>query len=191
FPYTTLFRSAAGKGLFVAIDQTLRVTPLISFSRILTSTNGVDWQERYDSGDHTLKSVGYANGMFVAVGNEIVTSSDGIHWTNRPAVFNDTLVASAFGNGYYVAVGGGAIVISPTDESTRPFLSAPAVSSKGAFQFTISGNIEQPIGIQASHNLMDWVTIMTVPAVSQPSSLLDTSATNLPYRFYRAIIPPP
>jgi hypothetical protein len=185
---------AAGKGLFVAIDQTLRLTPLlnISRSRILTSTNGVDWQERYDSGDdQTLNSVGYANGMFVAVGNEIVTSSDGIHWTNRPAVFNATLVASAFGNGYYVAVGAGAIVISPTDESTRPFLSAPAVSSNGAFQFTISGNIEQSIGVQASSNLIDWVTIMTVPAVSQPSSLLDTSATNLPYRFYRAIIPPP
>jgi hypothetical protein len=65
-------------------------------------------------------------------------------------------------------------------------LSAPAVSSNGAFQFTISGTVEQSIGVQASSNLIDWVTIMTVPAASQPSSLLDTSATNLPYRFYRA-----
>jgi hypothetical protein len=183
---------AAGKGLFVAIDQTLRGQfPRLNFSSILTSTNGVDWQERYASGDQKLNSVGYANGMFVAVGDEIVTSSDGINWTNRPAVFNDTLTALAFGNSYYVAVGqGGGIVISPMVEPSRPFLSAPTFSSNGAFQFTISGNIEQPIGIQASRNLMDWVTIMTVPAASQPSSLLDRASTNLSYRFYRAVTPP-
>jgi len=174
---------AAGKGLFVAIDQ----RP--GSSRILTSTNGVDWQQRYSSGG--LNSVGYANGTFVAVGDKIVTSSDGIHWTNRPAVFNDTLVALAFGNSYYVAVGlDGAIVISAIYEPPRSLLSAPTVSSNGAFQFTISGNIEQPIDVQASINLIDWLTIMTVPAASQPSSLLDMSATNLSYRFYRALTQP-
>jgi len=182
---------AAGKGLFVALDQ----NP--GFSRLLTSTNGVDWQQRYATGGpnsagYGLNSVGYANGTFVAVGDKIVTSSDGILWTNRPAVFNDTLVALAFGSGNYVALGqNGAIVISPIDESLRPFLSAPTLSSNGTFQFTISGNVEQPSGVQASSNLIDWVTIMTVPAASQPLSVLDMSSTNLSYRFYRAITQPP
>src|SRR5882672_8158068 len=88
---TALWGVAYGGGQWVAVGE---------LGTILTSPDGVTWTKR-NSGfpDRWLVDVGYANGLWVAVGGTapisesnglILTSSDGITWT--PRITNTTRI---------------------------------------------------------------------------------------------------
>jgi len=63
------------------------------------------WHLRYTSPLCTLCGVTYANGTFVAVGDDIVTSPEGRTWTSRNPGITGTLSGVTYGNGIFVAVG--------------------------------------------------------------------------------------
>jgi hypothetical protein len=183
---------AFGKGVFVAVDpsQTRDYN-----SRIFTSTNGLEWQLRFSTEwPEAYHTVNYVNGVFIAGGEgRIATSLDGLTWTRRPALFNksawyDAVVGVAFGNDIFVALGAtGEIHISPISL----FLEAGKHLPNAPFHFDVSGGLSQGVSVQASSNLKDWTTIMTLPTPSSSSPLLDATATNFSSRFYRAMSPSP
>ena len=93
-----------GDGKFVALSA--QDTP-----RIMTSTDGINWESRTSSVGTGWYSVTYGNGLFVAVAEvgvtRVITSPDGITWTNRttPAGnFDPAWIDVAYGNGTFVAV---------------------------------------------------------------------------------------
>jgi hypothetical protein len=67
--------------------------------------------------------VGFLNGLFYALGNEIQRSPDGTNWSQVSAGYLPPLTSGAYGNGTYVAVGnGGTIAFSPNGQNwTRLF----------------------------------------------------------------------
>lgn len=63
-------------------------------------------------------------------------------------------------------------------------------SPNGQAQFTVTGGNQRPYLIQASTNLTAWASISTNTAAAGLINFFDTSASNYPIRFYRAIVAP-
>jgi hypothetical protein len=78
---------------------------------IVTSEDGVTWEERANPKNFNLLGVCWGGGLFVAVGAQdgtdayIVTSEDGVTWEERANSYTGTLNDVTFGGGVYVAVG--------------------------------------------------------------------------------------
>jgi hypothetical protein len=81
----------------------------------------------------------------------------------------------------HARVGGapGAIILSPI-----------YINPNGQVDFFLPSEAERSSLIQASTNLVDWTTLATKVANDVVLSYGDNSATNFPYRFYRAIPAP-
>ncbi|HEY3278094.1 MAG TPA: YCF48-related protein [Syntrophorhabdaceae bacterium] len=109
------------------------------YGNIFTSTNGNTWSESRLTTTYLnapyIESIGFGNGLFVAVGDRdedssvpvVFTSPDGIAWTQRsdviasPApvpVSNQDLLGVTYGNGAYVAVGTAGTIVSSPDGTT-------------------------------------------------------------------------
>jgi hypothetical protein len=84
---------------------------------LLSSPNGVAWQLEDSGTTNTLSAVTFANGLFIAAGDQgtVLTSNDGQSWIDRTsAATAQDLYGVGFGGGVYVAVGDkGAIITSP------------------------------------------------------------------------------
>ena len=63
-----------------------------------------------------------------------------------------------------------------------PAALASAARSGGRFSFTVTGDAGQPYVVQASTNLLDWVSLQTNTA---PFLFMDTNAAGFDQRFYR------
>ena len=66
----------------------------------------------------TIRSIVYANGVYVAVGYssttpKILTSPDGITWTQQTSPINSRLFDVTYANGLFFAVGDGGVITSP------------------------------------------------------------------------------
>ena len=70
---------------------------------------------------------------------------------------------------------------------TAATLAAPA-GSAGQFSFTVSGDAGQQYVVQASTNMLDWVSLQTNAA---PFLFTDNDAAGFNQRFYRAFYLPP
>ncbi len=86
-------------GLFVAVGN--------SGDRVITSTDGINWDVRTPPVSAGWYGVTYGNGLYVvtASGGEIITSPDGITWTQRTAPAGGAWLDVAYGNGTFVAGG--------------------------------------------------------------------------------------
>lgn len=112
-PSANLAAISYGNGRFVAYADSL--------NRILTSTNGSDW-EVHPAPYPNFRTLSFGNGAFMAgfdfvsgQPQRIYSSADGVAWTLRlvaPADDVTYINALEFGNGKYVAVGS-AIWVSP------------------------------------------------------------------------------
>ena len=103
-------------GMFVAVG---------SFSKIVTSTDGITWTKRLTASiNYSYRSITYANGMFVAVGyspntsGAVITSTDGITWTKQTSPAKTHFYSIVYANGMFVAVGNSGAVITSTDGIT-------------------------------------------------------------------------
>jgi hypothetical protein len=74
-----------------------------------------------------------------------------------------------------------------TQAGSRPqaVISGQTMMSNGAFQFQFSGIFGQTYALQASTNLVDWVTITNVLVNETPMLGIDPNARNYSLRFYR------
>jgi hypothetical protein len=66
-----------------------------------------------------------------------------------------------------------------------PWLGDLQCLTNGGFQFGIYGNANHPYTLQISSNLLDWQTLASFTVTNSPSYFTDSSATNVPNRFYR------
>jgi hypothetical protein len=66
-------------------------------------------------------------------------------------------------------------------------LSEPIGLGDGRFQFTLIAEAGHNYDIQATTNLVDWVTISTVPNPTGTITVTDNNAPLYRYRFYRAV----
>ena len=91
--------SPSSNGLFVTVGDN---------GIILTSSDGVTWDNRISVTTNNLYGVTYGNSTFVTVGDNgtILTSSDGTTWTNKRTSSGTTknLYGVTYGNGLFVTV---------------------------------------------------------------------------------------
>jgi len=67
---------------------------------------------------------------------------------------------------------------------SAPNLTAFSYTQAGGFQFAVTNSPGQTVIIQASTNLVNWIPVYTNV---EPFTYVNTDATNLPMRFYRAV----
>lgn len=125
--------------------------------------NASNWTQVVSGTTENLQGVHYANGLFIATGenNVLLTSSDGASWTARTSNAGGWLLDAAYGNGTYVAVGLGSRVVTSSDGITwtRQTNSLPSQSVNlyrvafGNGQFVAVG---QNGVIWGSPNGVDW-----------------------------------
>ncbi len=142
---------------------------------IQTSTNAQDWVKQSSgledsTGTNFLRRIVYAQGKYVAVGNNsgtsnaiIVTSSNVLNWSSVEGVAARALEGIAHGNGRYVAVGcdslltNGVLLTSPDAKqwTAQNVNSCPALHAVafGDGQFVAAGDKGT---LLTSSNSLDW-----------------------------------
>lgn len=94
YPKTVVF----GGGRFVVLAQGEAGAALVSL-------DGNRWETQFNPILDGMRSIGYGNGLFIAVGDRIATSPDGFAWTLEEGIQGANLNAATGGNGIWVAVG--------------------------------------------------------------------------------------
>ena len=139
-----------------------------------------------------VSSVGYFNNIYVAVGGggTIMTSPDGLTWISRnSATYGHSLTGIAYGNHTLVAVGSGNVTLQSGVIEGIPLVLGPGrLLSGGTALVSINGLVGQSCSIQASTNLLDWLTITNVMFTNTSGHFTDPSASDLRQRFYRAVV---
>ena len=79
------------------------------------------------------------------------------------------------------------ITFPPTPPTVT--LSGPAKPAGGPFRFNVNGVAGQNYEIRASTNLLDWLALTNLIATNNSFQIIDSTATNYPRRFYRAVQP--
>ncbi len=106
---------------------------------------------------------------------------------------NDTLAALDFG--YYEAmvqalVGTAAHLAHPIGRGVpeQPVLGPVVLLSNGSVQVTFTGLAGRTYSIQASTDLMNWLTITNVTLSSTPGQFVDSAAPHFAQRFYHLVV---
>jgi hypothetical protein len=116
------------------------------------------------------------------------------HYTDCVDVKNVTsaqIAISSSGATYYFAATAYDKLGNESDSSNEAVYTAPAPAtltnlsnSTGQFSFMISGNPGSKYAVQASTNLIDWLSVQTNTA---PFTFVDTNAAGFGQRFYRTV----
>jgi uncharacterized repeat protein (TIGR01451 family) len=80
-----------------------------------------------------------------------------------------------------------AYAVAEVGPVSAPVMSGTVYGSGGVFQFDVSGSAGASYIVQTSTNLVDWLPAYTNIS---PYTFTDTSTTNHPSRFYRAVVGP-
>jgi hypothetical protein len=72
--------------------------------------------------------------------------------------------------------------------TTQPELGSVALGPSGNFTFTFGSSLGANLVVEASTNLLDWVTLTNVVNPSGPVLIADPNAARFPHRFYRTRI---
>lgn len=140
-------------------------SPVVGPTTLETSSDGVNWSYQGDG----------------------VRTSEGWQWLGVTVPSGAVMRTRGF-------IGGGesfwhAESILPTSLPIAPqILTAPGSMNLSAtgFSFLVNGNLGHLAVIEASTNLTQWAAIQTNRLLPPPTFFNDSSATNLPRRFYRA-----
>jgi hypothetical protein len=128
-------------------------------------------------------SVILTNGYVPTNGSQVTLMNYGLH---NGKFANLQAPALPAGLEWQLNYGTTSLVLEAITTPTQ--ISSPMMLSNGAFQFTFSGPPGNSYLIQASSNLVNWVTLQTNGAFSGTATFTDTAATNFGYRFYRGVI---
>jgi hypothetical protein len=172
---------------------------------ILTSPDGVTWTTSSPGAGNYFDSIIYANGRFVATGTRdgprqgppdlrvstISDSADGLNWSERSSHTDCVYLFSiAYGKNRFVALGYyGTTVQSSVVPSGQPAMGPVVLLSSGGLQLTVIGLAGQTYPIEASTNLMDWLTITNITLTDTTGQIIDPLAQQFGQRFYRAVLP--
>ena len=113
-----------------------------------------------------------------------------------PGTYEEWTVAGFDADGNVSGWAPGIFVVNPAPKpaalSQPGLLSGLAPAGGGGFQFTVQASAVQTTLIQATTNLADpasWVTIATNPPGSNVFNFTDTNASQFPARYYRVVSP--
>jgi hypothetical protein len=188
FSMTTVGLSgvAAGNGKFVAVGPGV----------IMTSSDGTNWLTQTSSQFAYLTKVAFGGGFFVAVASPwsfstlhpestILISNDGVHWTKKRSRTSRRLSTVAFGNGAFVIGGDNSLILQ-----SDPIINL-SLSMTGLPQLWIDGPVHHDYRIEYSDSPSAsglWSPLTNITVSVSPTSLTDSTASNRPMRFYRAIL---
>lgn len=164
------------------------------FGLVIWSPDGTNWGSKPFSlfaYYQAMRSVAYANGNYVVVGDQgtVITSPDGITW-NTPtyAADNDFYgVVPAFGG--FTAVGKDGVVLQSSESIVPPKLGPIELLARGAALVTVTAAAGQTNSIQASTDLVNWLTFTNLVLTNVVGQFVDPSAPGFPRRFYRTVAP--
>jgi hypothetical protein len=173
---------AFGKGLFVAVGRGVN---LVSF--IAHSADGRNWKVVNDV-FVGVKSVAYADGVFVAAGvGQIATSTDGIHWRKRDPGHDFAIFGITYGQNTFVSIVGG----------TQIWQSDPVVvlglNRSSPTELSITGPVGKSCQVDATEDLgatNGWATVASFVLTNSPATWIDSDSTDKSQRFYRAVLQP-
>ncbi len=204
---------AVGTNYFVAVssvDTTGNESPLSAAIQVTTTAGapmpptsvtvrfGVDgtnilmWALSEDDGYNDRDVVHYEIWRAVLPGGSYVKAGE---VAAGGGVFSDTKVVIQAGQ--YVSyaitsVASGGASSPPTSAMSLvspPFFNAAAVLPDGSVQLRVTGIAGLSYTVQASTNLLDWTPVTTLVNTDGTMTVVDMAATNLNYRFYRAVSP--
>lgn len=135
----------------------------------------------------------FANGAFVAAADNgvMITSTNGIDWVPQQTPASKELFGVAYGNGSYVFVGdNGTILQASSNNASNPVLTGTYLPLEG-IQLSVQGEVGQTYRIQTSNALapVSWHDLYVFTNTGQATSFVDSAATNVSQRFYRAVSP--
>lgn len=149
------------------------------------------------SGSYTLSTAGSSFDTLLGVyrGSALDTLTAVAANDNAPGTLSSRVrFEAAAGETYHLAVDGsgeavGNIVLALTaNPPTR--LGSLQRGTDGGVTFQITGEVGRTNVIEASTNLADWVPLRAVFNAGGTLPFTDLTATNLPQRFYRAVLAP-
>jgi uncharacterized repeat protein (TIGR03803 family) len=109
------------------------------------------------------------------------TSQSPSHVYASAGTFQPSLVAT---NSLGVTVSGsGPAITAALSIALR--LSSTGLTTNGGFQLSVYGQIGQAYTLQASTNLVNWVSILGFTCTNSPMYVVDPAARNFSHRFYR------
>ena len=192
-PTNPLYSIAYNNGQFVAVGGTLNPFPYppggAYISKIVTSTNGVNWIDRQpgEQGD-ILSCVTYGNGHFIAGGSSgtIETSVDGSIWIQRQTNVDDWLSGIAYGNGQFVAVGDAGSIIKSVGAN---YVGIMRDIDTNLMSLLIRGPSGRDYTIQSSSDLIHWDALTKIANSPFNEIILDRLPADSERLFYRAVSP--
>jgi hypothetical protein len=167
---------AFGNGAFAALSGT----------SVFTSTNGSNWVEHVIPTTNRIDQIHWAEGLFFALGDQgaLFTSTDAAVWQKRDSGVTDTLASVTFALDSFFVVGSNGLILR-SDPQPRLIVSGPG-------QLWLSGAPGQTCAVEMRDSLSYhdvWHSLVTITLTNSPTSYTDTTATNLPGRFYRLQAP--
>lgn len=183
----TLVDVAYGNGTYVAVG--LQGT-------ILRSGDATNWIPCASPTTNRLLSIAFGAGVFLAAGSpasEVVSSSDGVVWQLHHTDIPDGVSryfgvgALTFGAGRFVGIIGRTSIYR--SGSVQIELSGRYRADWNGFEVTTRGGLERPYTLQGSTNLADWTDVLVFTNSRPTNIFLDTSASQTPHRFFRAVAP--
>jgi hypothetical protein len=126
-------------------------------------------------------------------GNTLFDQTDipAIGWTNMQFIVTATETNTVLEFGFRKDPGYfGLDDISVSEISGPPILlSSAGFSTNGEFQLCVYGQIGRAYTLQASTNLMNWVSLFDFTCTNSPMNVVDPVPQNFSQRFYRVLMP--
>jgi hypothetical protein len=155
---------------------------------ILHSTNGHAWTSQVSPMTNTLFCVRHLANRFIAVGvsGAILSSPDGIAWQSHPSPVAESLhdIIQAQ-NRLWVVGAAGTALISKRD--VFPVIETLSWNPDLGAEIRLPANLGRSLRVQCSSDLVSWQDVQTFESSNTNQLFLDSSATNQPSRFYRAV----
>lgn len=120
------------------------------------------------------------DGSSISTGTNSHTLSQSVLWSEVKGI--QLLFVDTPGNRY--------ISYWSRASATPPTLSAATYMGSGQFSFLLDGSPGQNYAIEASSNLLNWVSLFTTNSQSGDIQIKQTNAANVTPRYYRAVIAP-
>jgi len=182
---------AAGNGKFCIVGY--------PSGRTLLSADAINWTQSPATNvppPFTLGPLTFAGGYFVALANtlnsNLMVSTNGQDWEVHGFGTNFLANAIAFGNNTFVAVGNGSVIVQ-SDILTGQSPNQPSLAMGQVPSLTITGEPGRDYRIEYTDDLPDtnsFQTLATIHLESSQTTWVDTTATNVLKRFYRAAVVP-
>jgi hypothetical protein len=128
--------------------------------------------------------------MFVAsaTNGRVYSSTEGAEWVRHDTVASAPLRSLIFANGRFTAVGNYETILESGYSSSAFLRVRPPVTVEG-FEFSVGAEPGRVYLLQASSDLIHWTDLLSFSNAQELTVFLDTEASLLPMRFYRALAP--